>query len=61
MSSLPYLDKSIVNVGRESHKKVIFFGGPATNRGGGKNLATKKKQLFLKLEGFFAASLVYFH
>ena len=31
-------------------KKVIFFSGPATNRGGmGKGLATKKKERFLKL------------
>ena len=32
-------------------QKTAFFSGPATKRGGGgKGLATKKKELFLKLE-----------
>ena len=36
---------------REAAKKVIFFSGPATKKGGvvGKGLATKKKEHFLKL------------
>ena len=29
--------------GKGSRKKCFFFSGPATKRGGGKNLATKKK------------------
>ena len=35
--------------GKGSRKKSIFFSGPATKRGGGKGVATKKKELFLKL------------
>ena len=36
---------------REAAKKGYFFSGPANKReGGGKGLATKKKQLFSKLE-----------
>ena len=35
---------------REATKKVSFFSGPATKRGGGKGLATKKYNFFLKLE-----------
>ena len=33
---------------REAQKNC-FFSGPATKRGGGKGLATKKKYCFLKL------------
>ena len=33
-----------------SRKKItVFFSGPATKRGGGKGLATKKKGRFLQL------------
>ena len=36
-------------LGKPQQIKSSFFSGPATKRGGGKGLATKKKELFLKL------------
>jgi len=35
---------------RKAAKKYKNFSGPTTKRGRGKGLATKKKELFLKLE-----------
>ena len=33
---------------REAAKKVIFFSGPVTKRGGGKGMGTKKKELLFE-------------
>ena len=44
----PTLDKEQGTLGKP--QKSYFFKGPATKMGGGKGLATKKKELFWNLE-----------